>query len=110
LKLKYSKINIILASIYIIVLFAFTAGLINALIEGQKYNVSQFLPSRSIQNNYETIIGIFILIFGLIGTVVMYKASNTNKKNEKYIFLIAGLVIFSLSVYFMYYLVSLKEG
>jgi formate hydrogenlyase subunit 3/multisubunit Na+/H+ antiporter MnhD subunit len=110
LKLKYSKINLILASIYLIVFFAFTAGLINALIEGQKYNVSQFLPSRSIQNNYETIIGIFILIFGFIGIVVMYKANDVNKRNEKYICLISGFIIFSLSVYFMYYLVSLKEG
>jgi hypothetical protein len=40
----------------------------------------------------------------------MYKANDVNKINEKYIFLISGFIIFSLSVYFMYYLVSLKEG
>jgi hypothetical protein len=110
LKLKLSKINIVIASIYLIVFFAFTAGIINALIEGQKYNVSQFLPSRSIQNNYETIIGISILISGLVGTMMMYKANSINKREEKYILLIIGLVIFSGAVYFMYYLVSLKQG
>ena len=68
MKIKGIEINLILASIYLIVFFAFTAGIINALIEGQKYNAYQILPSRSIQNNYETIIGIFTLIFGLIGT------------------------------------------
>lgn len=108
MKIKGVKINVILASIYLIIFFAFTAGIINALIEGQKYNVYQFIPSRSIQNNYETIIGITILIFGFIGTVTMYRAYNTNKKNEKYIFLSAGLIIFSLSIYFMYNLVGLK--
>jgi uncharacterized membrane protein len=109
LKIKGIEINLILASIYLIVFFAFTAGIINALIEGQKYNAYQILPSRSIQNNYETIIGIFTLIFGLIGTIVMYKAFYKNKRNEKYIYLSFGLIIFSLSIYFMYYLVGQKQ-
>ncbi|MDQ6722666.1 MAG: hypothetical protein M3Z01_00140 [Thermoproteota archaeon] len=110
MKIKGIEINVILASIYLIVFFAFTAGIINALIEGQKYNVYQFIPSRSIQNNFETIIGICILLFGFIGTVVMYRAYNTNNKNEKYIYLSAGLIIFSLSVYFMFYLSAAKQG
>jgi len=109
LKIKGIEINLILASIYLIVFFAFTAGIINALIEGQKYNVYQILPSRSIQNNYETIIGIFTLIFGLIGTIVMYKAFYNKKRNEKYIYLSIGLIIFSLSIYFMYYLIGQKQ-
>jgi hypothetical protein len=109
LKIKGKQINILLASIYLIVFFAFTAGLINAMIEGQKYNVYQFIPSRSIQNNYETIIGISILLFGFIGAIVMYKAYDTIKKNEKYIFLSTGLIIFSISVYFMYNLLALKQ-
>ena len=109
MKIKGKKINILLASIYLIVFFAFTAGIINAIIEGQKYNVYQFIPSRSIQNNYETVIGISVLLFGLIGTMVMYKAYDTIKKNEKYIFLCTGLIIFSLSVYFMYNLLALKQ-
>ena len=103
------KIKILLASIYLIVFFAFTAGIINAIIEGQKYNVYQFIPSRSIQNNYETLIGISILIFGFIGTMILYKAYNTSKKNDKYIFLSTGLIMLSLSVYFIYNLLALKQ-
>jgi hypothetical protein len=109
LKIKGTEINLILASIYLIVFFAFTAGIINALIEGQKYNIFQIIPTRSIQNNYETIMGIFILIFGFIGTIVMYKAFYNNKRNEKYIYISIGLIIFSLSIYFMYYLVGQKQ-
>jgi hypothetical protein len=109
LNTKSIKINVLLASIYLIIFFAFTSGIINAIIEGQNYNVYQFIPSRSIQNNYETIIGIFILIFGLIGIMVMHKAYNNNKNNEKYIYISVGLIIFSLSVYFMYYLVNQKQ-
>ena len=84
MKIKFAKISIILACIYVIVFFAFTSGLINALIEGQKYNVSQILPTRSIQNNYETIIGITILLFGFIGIMIIHKANSTSKINEKY--------------------------
>ncbi len=110
MKLKFSKISIILACIYVIVFFAFTSGLINALIEGQKYNVYQILPTRSIQNNYETIIGVSILLFGFIGILAIHKANNTTKIKEKYMFIAAGLIIFSISVYFMYDLLSLKQG
>ena len=110
MKLKFSKISIILACIYIVVFFAFTSGLINSLIEGQKYNVYQILPTRSIQNNFETIMGITILIFGFIGILAVYKANSTNKIKEKYIFIAAGLIICSISIYFMYDLLSLKQG
>ncbi len=110
MKIKFAKISIILACIYIIIFFAFTSGLINALIEGQKYNVSQIIPTRSIQNNYETIIGVTILLFGFIGTMVIHKANSTSKIKDKYMFIAVGLIIFSLSIYFMYDLLSLKQG
>ncbi len=108
--MRILRISIILASIYIVVFFAFTAGIINAMIEGQNYNIDGFIPSRAIQNNYETIIGILTLLFGFIGMVVMSRAFNATKKNEKYIYLSVGLVIFALSVTAMYKIAELKMG
>jgi len=110
LKIRYIRIGIILASIYIVVYFAFTAGIINALIEGQNYNIDGFIPSRAVQNNYETIIGVVTLLFGFVGMMVMSRAYNVTKKNEKYIYLGVGLVIFSLSVTAMYKIAELKMG
>jgi hypothetical protein len=111
LKTSFIKINIFLAGIYIVIFFAFTAGIINAIIEGQNYNNYEgFIPSRAVQNNYETIIGIITLIFGFIGLMVMFRAYNTLKTNEKYIYLGVGFAILSLSVIAMYKIAELKMG
>ena len=100
-----------MASIYIIIFFAFTAGIINAIIEGQNYNnYDGFIPSRAVQNNYETMVGILTLIFGFIGLMVMFRAYNALKKNEKYVYLGVGLAILSLSVIAMYKIAELKMG
>ena len=111
MKKGHIRISVILASVYIVIFYAFTSGLINALLEGQNYNnIDGFIPSRAVQNNYETIIGILTLLFGFIGMVVMHRAYNAIKKNEKYIYLSVGLVIFTLSVIAMYKITELKMG
>ena len=75
---------LILASIYVLIYFAFAAGLINAIIEGHDYNQAVFLPSRAVQNNYETMIGITLLLFGFVGALIAVKAFNVEKLYEKY--------------------------
>jgi asparagine N-glycosylation enzyme membrane subunit Stt3 len=109
LKTKGISLNLVLASIYLIVFFAFTAGLINALIEGQNFKINGFIPSRAVQNDYETVIGIFTLIFGFSGALIMYKAYNAVKRNEKYGLLSIGLIIFSISVVAMYRIIEAKS-
>ncbi len=109
LKIRGIGLNLILASIYLIVFFAFTAGLINSLIEGQSYSISGFIPSRAVQNNYETVIGVFTLIFGFVGALVMLKAYNASRRNEKYGLLSIGIVIFSISVVAMYRIIEAKS-
>ena len=88
--------------------FAFTSGLINAIIEGHDYNQAVFLPSRAIQNNYETVIGITVLVFGFIGALMTSKALIVNKVNQKYALLGAGFIILILSMIFMYKVMELK--
>jgi hypothetical protein len=108
LKLKYISPLIIVASIYILVYFAFASGLINSIIEGQNYNQAVFLPSRAIQNNYETVIGITVLIFGFIGALMTSKAFMKDKLNQKYALLGAGFLILIISMIFMYKVMELK--
>jgi hypothetical protein len=109
LRIRGIGLNLILAGIYLIVFFAFTAGLINSLIEGQSFSINGFIPSRAVQNNYETIIGVFTLIFGFVGVLVMYKAYNALKRNEKYGLLCIGIIIFSVSVVAMYRIIEAKS-
>lgn len=112
MKKGHFRISIILAIVYIVVFYAFTAGIINALIEGGQNYITKngFIQNRSVQNSFETIIGILTLMFGFIGMVVMHRAYNAVKKNEKYIYLSVGLIIFALSVTAMYRIAELKMG
>ena len=107
MKIK-SKVSIFIALIYIFIYFIFASGVINASIEGQNYNFDNIIPSRSVQNMYETVIGVTILIFGFIGILIINKANTTIKENEKYILIGAGLVIFAISIIFAYRLVEMK--
>lgn len=98
----------IVASIYILIYFAFASGLINAIIEGQAYNQAVFLPSRAVQNNYETAIGITVLLFGLLGAILAAKAYGIEKIYEKYALLGAGFLILIISMIFLYKIMELK--
>ena len=108
MKLGFIKPVIILASIYVLIYFAFAAGLINAIIEGHDYNQAVFLPSRAVQNNYETMIGIVLLVFGFVGALIAVKAFNVEKLNEKYALLGSGFLIMMVSLIFMYKIMELK--
>jgi len=108
LKLGFIKPVLILASIYVLIYFAFAAGLINAIIEGHDYNQAVFLPSRAVQNNYETMIGITLLVFGFVGALIAVKAFNVEKLYEKYALLGSGFLIMTVSLIFMYKIMELK--
>ena len=99
---------LILASIYVLIYFAFAAGLINAIIEGHDYNQAVFLPSRAVQNNYETMIGITLLVFGFVGALIAVKAFNVEKLYEKYALLGSGFLIMTVSLIFIYKIMELK--
>jgi hypothetical protein len=108
LKFGIIKPVLILASIYILIYFAFASGLINAIIEGQDYNQAVFLPSRAVQNNYETMIGVTLLLFGFVGAMIAVKAINVEKLYEKYALLGSGFLIMMVSLIFMFKIMELK--
>ena len=108
MKLGFIKPVLILASIYVLIYFAFAAGVINAIIEGHDYNQAVFLPSRAVQNNYETMIGITLLVFGFVGALIAVKAFNVEKLYEKYALLGSGFMIMMVSLIFMYKIMELK--
>ena len=99
---------LILASIYVLIYFAFASGLINAIIEGHDYNQAVFLPSRAVQNNYETVIGVTLLLFGFVGALIAVRAFNVEKLYEKYALLGSGFLIMVVSMIFMFKIMELK--
>ena len=108
MKLGFIKPVLVLTSIYVLIYFAFAAGVINAIIEGHDYNQAVFLPSRAVQNNYETMIGITLLVFGFVGALIAVKAFNVEKLYEKYALLGSGFMIMMVSLIFMYKIMELK--
>ena len=108
MKIGFIKPVVILASIYVLIYFAFASGLINAIIEGHDYNQAVFLPSRAVQNNYETVIGVTLLLFGFVGALVAVKAFNVEKLYEKYALLGSGFLIMMVSMIFMFKIMELK--
>jgi hypothetical protein len=108
LKIGFIKPVLILASIYVLVYFAFASGLINAIIEGHDYNQAVFLPSRAVQNNYETVIGVTLLLFGFVGALIAVRAFNVEKLYEKYALLGSGFLIMMVSTIFMFKIMELK--
>jgi hypothetical protein len=108
LKLRFIKPVLVLSSIYILIYFAFASGIINSIIEGQSYNQAIFLPSRAVQNNYETAIGIIVVVSGFIGTLIAVKGLNVEKLYEKYALLGSGFMIVMISLIFMYKVMELK--
>jgi hypothetical protein len=91
-----------------LIYFAFASGLINAIIEGQNYTQAVFLPSRAVQNNYETMIGVSLLVFGFVGALIAVKAFNVEKLYEKYALLGSGFLIMMVSLIFMFRIMELK--
>ena len=108
MKLGFIKPVVILAIVYVLIYFAFAAGIINAIIEGHDYNQAVFLPSRAVQNNYETMIGITLLVFGFVGSMIAVKSFNVEKLHEKYALLGSGFLIIMVSLIFMYKIMELK--
>lgn len=108
MKSRFIKPVFVLSSIYIFIYFAFASGIINSIIEGQNYNQAVFLPSRAVQNNYETAIGIIIAVSGFIGALIAFKALNVEKLYEKYALMGSGFMIIMISLIFMYKVMELK--
>ena len=108
MKPRFIKPVLVLSSIYILIYFAFASGIINSIIEGQNYNQAVFLPSRAVQNNYETAIGIIIVVSGFIGALIAVKGLNVEKLYEKYALLGSGFMIVMISLIFMYKVMELK--
>lgn len=105
---KILNVSIVLAIVYIIFFFTLSAGIFNGIIEGKNYNIYNFLPTRALQNNFETVVGTIVLIVGFIGTLIIYRASSMEKINEKYGLLAVGFIILSLSIVFIYKIVEIK--
>lgn len=83
---KSSKILSGIKYVYITVFFALLAGLFSPLITGQGFDL--------------VIIGVIILSVGLVGAILVYKATTSEKR--RIIYLGSGFALITISLIFIY--------
>jgi hypothetical protein len=106
---KTSKLVIVAAVVYIITFFALASGLINALIEGAATSSQAFiLPTRSAQTLAETVVLVFILLIGMGGAIMIYRAGQGGTAKTQGVFLASGFALVAISLMLGFSLVSLK--
>jgi hypothetical protein len=106
---KTSKLVIVAAVVYIITFFALASGLINALIEGAAASSQAFiLPTRSAQTLAETVVLVFILLIGMGGAIMIYRAGQGGTAKTQGVFLASGFALVAISLLLGFSLVSLK--
>lgn len=94
-----SKTILIVSVVYLIIFFALSSGLINAIIEGSNLPEGvTFIPSRSIQTISETTIMTLILFVGMSGTFLLYKSGFAITPKTQYGFLAGGFFTVVMSL------------
>ncbi len=106
---KTSRLVIVAAIIYLIVLFSLASGLFNAIIEGNTVGAQTFiLPTRSAQTLAETIVMTFVLFIGTAGAIMLYKAGKAVSAKTQGVSLAAGFALIAISLMLGFTLVNLK--
>lgn len=104
-----SKPILIISVIYLIIFFALSSGLINAIIEGSSLPEGiTFIPSRSVQTISETIIMTLILFVGMSGAFLVYKSGFATTPKTQYGFLAGGFSVIILSMFIGLSLINVK--
>ena len=76
--------------VYLIVFFALLSGFFYPLINDQVFT--------------DVIIGILVLFVGLVGGILLYKATVSETKKE--IFFISGFAVIGISFYFIFHMIG----
>lgn len=102
-----SKIAMIVAGGYLVVFFALSSGVVNAVIEGSSAR-SFIVPVRSVQTLGETVAITLILFIGLGGAILLHRAGKTFSPKTQQAMLAGGFGIVAIAMFLGYLLVSLK--
>jgi hypothetical protein len=97
--------------VYLLALFLFAAGLINALGNSGTpgINNAPIVASPTAQNITETFIILFTYIVGSLGTYALYLSGRqTIRARSAEMFFVGGLVLVSIAAVMGYYLISIK--
>ncbi|MGQ9719461.1 MAG: hypothetical protein ACUVWK_06475 [Nitrososphaerales archaeon] len=96
---------------YILVLLLFSAGAINALLEGTNPNIIgiTIIPSFSFQSLLETFLNLFATAVGTLGIYLMYLGGRrTGTKRAPSLYVLSGLTTLIISMLIWWIIISVK--
>ena len=89
----------IIPALYLVVIFLYSGGVVNALLEGSRANLGSIpiIPNRSAQSTTEGVLNAFMLTMGTAGVYLMYRGGRQTmggRLGNSYI--IGGIVLLLL--------------
>jgi hypothetical protein len=101
----------IIPVLYLLVIFFYSGGVVNALLEGSRSNLAgiPIVPGRSAQSPTEGVLNAFMLSVGTVGVYLMYKGGRQairGRLGNSYI--VGGIAMLLLSFLLGMTLLSLK--
>jgi len=101
-----------LEMLYLAILFIFSAGFVNTMLEGVRRNPQGLLiiPDRTVQSLAEGFINLMMLAFGTLGFYMLYQGSRPGgMRRESGFYLVGGFTILLMAVIIGLYLLGIKR-
>jgi hypothetical protein len=98
--------------LYLAILFIFTAGFVNTMLEGVRRDPQSplILPDRAAQSLAEGFINLMMLVFGTLGVYLLYQGSRPGgMRRESGFYLVGGFAILLIAVIIGLYVLGVKR-
>jgi hypothetical protein len=93
-------VSAIIPAVYLLVIFFYSGGVVNALLEGSRSNLAGIpvVPNRSAQSPTEGVLNAFMLAMGTAAIYLMYKGGRQTMRGRLgNSYIIGGMVLLMIS-------------
>lgn len=107
---SFSIFNI-MKSVYLFVIIVFSAGIVNAILEGTSGGQYLIIPGATVQTMFESFANSFIIIIGVVGLYLLNRGSVQSLKRAGSVpnsLIASGLVLLVISLILFLYILGLK--
>ncbi len=98
-------------SVYLFVIIVFSAGIVNAILEGTSGGQYLIIPGATVQTMFESFANSFIIIIGVLGLYLLNRGSVQSLKRAGSVpnsLIASGLVLLVISLILFLYILGLK--
>lgn len=107
---SFSIFNI-MKSVYLFVIIIFSAGIVNAILEGSSGGQYLIIPGANVQTMFESFANSFIIIIGVLGLYLLNRGSVQSIKRAGSVpnsLIASGLVLLVICLILFLYILGLK--